>query len=113
MKTPMKVTNYTLNTFLATACMLIFFSSCGFDRYNAVTDDTPDVQEGSEYVYGEGPDAPPRQTKNEYANTPESEKQAIEIRKKMFGEQQTTPAPAPMPAAPAADSTQADSAAVE
>ncbi|NJO03163.1 MAG: hypothetical protein HC880_17105 [Bacteroidia bacterium] len=43
---------------------MISLASCGFDKYNAVTEETEDVHKGDEYVYGDGPDAPPRQAAN-------------------------------------------------
>lgn len=64
---------------------LVLMTSCGsFDRYNAVTEDTNDLREGSGYVYGDGEDKPPRQAAQTYPASPEAEAKAIELRKKMF-----------------------------
>ncbi|MEO1653557.1 MAG: hypothetical protein AAFU64_08435 [Bacteroidota bacterium] len=64
-----------------------------------MTDKTEDVREGDEYVYGESADAPARQSELEYADPPEAEKRAQDIRKKMFdGPKTSTPAPATAPA---------------
>ncbi len=90
--------------------LIFFLASCGFDRYNAVTEDTPDVREGNEYVYGDGEEAPPRQAANEYPNTPESEKRAQDLREKMFGKGKAGDSPStPVmdTAQPTADSTEA------
>ncbi len=70
---------------LALILMIGSLSSCGFDRYNAVTADTPDVREGDARVYGESEDAPPRQAALEYPQPEDGAKRAAAIKKKWLG----------------------------
>lgn len=64
---------------------MLAFTSCGLDKYNAVTEKTEDVRKNDEYVYGDGEGKPARQIKNTYPDTPEGAKRADALRAKMFG----------------------------
>ncbi|MDX2301528.1 MAG: hypothetical protein NW226_01955 [Microscillaceae bacterium] len=86
--------------------MIFSLASCRTDIYNKVTADTEDYRKKDTYIYGDSPEAEPRQTQNKYENTPESEKKAIEIRKKMFGENKSGEA---VQITTAVDSTKTDS----
>ena len=80
------ITKLTSFLTILAVLMIVLLTSCRTDRYNKVTADTDDYRKGDEYIYGEGE---PRQTENSYANTPESEKRAIDLRKKMFDKEKT------------------------
>jgi hypothetical protein len=92
--------------FLKTLILIIIIgllSSCGFDKYNAVTADTDDLRKGDERVYGESEEAAPRQAALEYPTPEDGAKRAAAIKKKWLGlEDSTAVTPAPI-----ADSTKA------
>lgn len=81
-------------------------ASCGFDRYNAVTADTKDLRENDSRVYGDGPEAPARQLKNDYPEPEDGKKRAAAIKEKFLGLDKASTSTADSTVAPA-DSSQA------
>lgn len=110
------VQKFSKASFVFALLGILALSSCRTDIYNKVTDKTEDVRKGDEYVYGEGPDAPARQSELEYPDPADAEKKAQSLRKKMFGEEEVK-SPAPATETAPADSSQnalpVDSAATE
>lgn len=100
-----------IKQFALVGLMAFLFASCGFDKYNAVTADTEDLREGDTRVYGDSPDAPPRQAALEYPQPEDGAKRAADIKKKWLGLEEEAPATdsTTTMTAPAADSTQVDS----
>ncbi len=99
-----------IKQFALAGLMAFMLASCGFDKYNAVTADTEDLREGDTRVYGDSPEAPPRQAALEYPQPEDGAKRAADIKKKWLGlkdEKSTTDSTAAK-AAPAADSTKVD-----
>lgn len=58
-------------------------SSCEYQKYNRK--EQKDVRAGSEWVYGVHPDSAARQLSYKYAEKPELELKANEIRQKLYG----------------------------
>jgi hypothetical protein len=57
-------------------------SSCSYQKYNTIEQDTPNIE--SERIYGVHPDSSARQLKNVYTEKPELQKKANELRDKLF-----------------------------
>ncbi len=78
---------------LTLICMC-FATSCGVDRYNAVTEKTKDLREKDARIYGDGKDQPARQTKQTYPDPAEGAARTEAIREKFYGKTgETAPAP--------------------
>jgi hypothetical protein len=87
---------------VALGIFALFFFPFSFEKLNVGdTAKTKDVNAKSEYVYGDGPGKPARQTANTYTDTPEGQKRADALREKMFGNGISAETTAPAP-----DSTQ-------
>ena len=57
-------------------------SSCSYQEYNTIDQDTPNLD--NERVYGVHPDSSARQLKNVYTEKPELQKKANDLRDKLF-----------------------------
>ncbi len=67
-------------------CAICALSACVTDNYNiGDTAKTKDVNEHSQYVYGEGKGKPARQTKNSYPDPADAQARADKVREKFFG----------------------------
>lgn len=67
-------------------CAICALSACATDNYNiGETAKTKDVNEKSEYVYGDGKGKPARQTKNTYPDPADAQARADKVREKFFG----------------------------
>lgn len=74
---------------IVSAFFIVRFFLFGFGNYNnGNTNELPDKNKGNAAIYGDGPDAPARQTKNTYTDTPETAARANEIRDKLFGKEE-------------------------
>ncbi|NJL11855.1 MAG: hypothetical protein HC913_01745 [Microscillaceae bacterium] len=93
------------NLLIVLMSLVFGLASCGFDRYNAVTADTEDLRENDERVYGDGPEAPARQLKNEYPEPEDGKKRAATIKERFLGLDKATPSTTDSTVAPA-DSSQ-------
>ena len=85
------ITNETIGiTFfgILLALGIIKFFFFGFGNYNQK--DLLKVDTKNQYVYGDGPEQPARQTKNTYTSDPANDKRATQIRDKFFPKKSTS-----------------------
>lgn len=57
-------------------------SSCSYQKHNTIDQDTPNLD--NERIYGVHPDSSARQLKNVYTEKPELQKEANDLRDKLF-----------------------------
>lgn len=61
----------------------VFVTSCTYQKNNRI--DQKDLDAGSEYVYGNGPDSMARQRKVQYTANPENDAKVNKIRSILYG----------------------------
>jgi hypothetical protein len=69
--------------FLFLLAGVVALSSCDYQKNNTIKQ--KDVNAGSERIYGDGPDAPARQLKQQYEATPQDAARPTAIKEKLYG----------------------------